>query len=65
VGHALRSSGLLRVEVSLGSRLVEVRWQVVHVAPSQRLRRSQVKNGRVDVTGCVRPCTLALLFSFY
>jgi hypothetical protein len=27
----------------------------VHVAPSQRLRRRQVEDGRVDVTGCVGP----------
>jgi hypothetical protein len=26
------------------------------VAPSQRLRRRQVKDGRVDTMGCVRPC---------
>jgi hypothetical protein len=29
---------------------------VVHVAPSQRLRRDQVEDGWVDATGCVRPC---------
>jgi hypothetical protein len=27
----------------------------VHVAPSRRLRRRQVENGWVDVTGCVGP----------
>jgi hypothetical protein len=41
---------------SLASRLMEARRWVVHVAPSRRLHRSQVKNGRVDATGCVRPC---------
>jgi hypothetical protein len=28
---------------------------VVHVVPSRRLRRDQVKDRRVDATGCVRP----------
>jgi hypothetical protein len=41
---------------SLASRLVEARRRVVHVAPSLRLRQSQVKDGRVDATGCIRPC---------
>jgi hypothetical protein len=27
----------------------------VHVAPSWRLRRRQVEDGRVDVMGCVGP----------
>jgi hypothetical protein len=40
---------------SLASRLVEVRRRVVHVAPSQRLRRDQVEDGRVDVIVCVGP----------
>jgi hypothetical protein len=40
---------------SLASRLVEAQWRVVHVAPSWRLRRDQVKDGRVDATGCVGP----------
>jgi hypothetical protein len=29
---------------------------VVHVAPSRRLRRRQVKDGRIDVMGYVGPC---------
>jgi hypothetical protein len=37
-------------------RLAEARRRVVHVAQSQRLRRRQVEDGRVDATGCVRPC---------
>jgi hypothetical protein len=28
---------------------------VVHMAPSQRLHRRKVEDGRVDVMGCVRP----------
>jgi hypothetical protein len=28
---------------------------VVHMAPSRRLRRRQVEDGYVDVTGCVGP----------
>jgi hypothetical protein len=28
---------------------------MVHVAPSWRLRQSQVEDGRVDVTGCIGP----------
>jgi hypothetical protein len=61
MGHASRSSGLLRVEANLArvyqaSRLAETRWRVVHVAPSRRLRRSQVEDGRVDAMGCVGSC---------
>jgi hypothetical protein len=41
---------------SLASRLVEARWSVVHVAPSRRLRRGQVEEGRVDAMGCVGTC---------
>jgi hypothetical protein len=29
---------------------------VLHVAPSRMLRRRQVEDGRVDETGCARPC---------
>jgi hypothetical protein len=54
VGHALRSSGLR--SLNLASRLAETRRRVVHVAASQRLRRSQVENGRVDATGYVGYC---------
>jgi hypothetical protein len=41
---------------SLAWRLAEAWQRVVHVAPSQKLRRRQVEDGRVDVTGCVGPC---------
>jgi hypothetical protein len=62
VGHASISSGLLRMETSrvgfpsLASSLVEAGWWVVHVAPSQRLHRGQVEDGRIDTLGCVGPC---------
>jgi hypothetical protein len=29
---------------------------VVHMTPSQKLRRDHVEYGRVDATGCVGPC---------
>jgi hypothetical protein len=60
--HASRSSGLLHVEASLarvsqsGMKTDGARRRVVHVAPSQRLRRRQVEDGRVDATGSVRHC---------
>jgi hypothetical protein len=38
---------------------------MVHVAPSQRSYEDQVKDRRVDVTGCVELCYIALLFSLY
>jgi hypothetical protein len=40
---------------SLASRLAEARRWMVHMAPSQRLRRVQVENGRVEATGYVGP----------
>jgi hypothetical protein len=55
VGQTLRSSGLLHVEASLTSRLAKVRRQVVHVAPSWRLRRVQAEDRRVDAIGCIGP----------
>jgi hypothetical protein len=61
-GHASRSSDLLGVEASLarvsksGLKTGGVATTVVHVAPSQRLHRKQVEDGRVDAVGCVRPC---------
>jgi hypothetical protein len=56
VGHVSRSSDLLRMEASLSSKLVDAwRW-VVHMAPSWRLRRSQVEDERVDTTDYVRLC---------
>jgi hypothetical protein len=41
---------------SLVSKLAEARWRVVHVTPSRRLHRDQVKDGWVDLTDCIRPC---------
>jgi hypothetical protein len=41
---------------SLAGRLAKARRWVVHVAPSRRLHRKQVEDGRVDATGYVRPC---------
>jgi hypothetical protein len=41
---------------SLASRLAETRWRVVHVAPSRRLCRSQVEDGRIDAMDCVGSC---------
>jgi hypothetical protein len=41
---------------SLASRLVEARWQVVHVAPLWRLHEDQVEDGRVDAMVCIGPC---------
>jgi hypothetical protein len=35
---------------------VEARRRVVHVAPSRRLHRSQVKDERIDAMGSVGPC---------
>jgi hypothetical protein len=40
---------------SLACRLGETRRRVMHMTPSQRLRRRQVEDGRVDVTGCIGP----------
>jgi hypothetical protein len=40
---------------SLASKLAEAQRRVVHVAPSRRLCRSQVEDGRVDAMGCIRP----------
>jgi hypothetical protein len=42
--------------LSLVSRLAEARRRVVHVAPSWRLCRNQVDDGRVDAMGCVGSC---------
>jgi hypothetical protein len=56
--HALRSSGLLRLEVSrasvsqLASKLVKERWQVMHVASSQRSHRNEAKDGWFDGIIC-------------
>jgi hypothetical protein len=40
---------------TLPSRLAEVQRQVVHVSSSRRLRRVEVEDELVDVTGCVGP----------
>jgi hypothetical protein len=62
VGHALRSSNLLHVEANLarvsqsGLKTAEARRQVLHVTPSRRLHRRQVKDEQVDAMGCVGPC---------
>jgi hypothetical protein len=62
VGHVLRFSGLLHVEASQvmlsysGLKTDGGAAWMVHVTLLQRLRRYQVENGWVDVTGCVRPC---------
>jgi hypothetical protein len=62
VGHVSRSSGLLRMEASqarvsqFASKLVEARWQVVHMAPSWRSRGVQVEDGWVHVRGYIRAC---------
>jgi hypothetical protein len=62
VEHASRSDGLLGMEASLtrvsqsGLKTSRGATTGVHVAPSRRLRRRQVEDGRVDATGCVGPC---------
>jgi hypothetical protein len=62
VGQALRSSGLLRVEVSqasvfqLSSKLTKAQQRVVHMTASWRLRRVEAEDGWVDMMGYVRPC---------
>jgi hypothetical protein len=52
---------------SLASRLAEARRRVVHVAPSQRLLRDQVEDGRVDAMRLAASdaTTLTLPFSMY
>jgi hypothetical protein len=40
---------------SLTWRLADARRWVVHVAPSRRLHRRQVKDGRIDAMGCIGP----------
>jgi hypothetical protein len=60
VGHASKSSGLLRLEMSR-ARVSQsslktgggVTW-MVHVASSQRLRGDEAEDGRVDVTCRIR-----------
>jgi hypothetical protein len=38
---------------SLASRLADAQRRVLHVAPSRRLRRSQIEYGRVNATGYI------------
>jgi hypothetical protein len=45
---------------SVTSRLTETRRWVVHMAASQRLRRVQAEDGRVDATGCIEPFYLRI-----
>jgi hypothetical protein len=58
MGHALRSSSLLRLEASLarvfqsGLKTGGGATQVVHVVSSRRLHRSEAKDGRFDCIGC-------------
>jgi hypothetical protein len=56
VGHASRYSGLLRLEASRGSVSQSVLKTSGDVAPSRRLCRDQVKDGRVDAMDCIVPC---------
>jgi hypothetical protein len=59
VGHASRSRGLLRLEASrsrvsqFASKLAEERWVVVPMTSSWRLHEDEVKDGRIDATGCI------------
>jgi hypothetical protein len=54
-GHALKSSSLLDVKVSL-ARVFQSGLKTDGGATTQRLRRKQAEAGRVDMTGCVGPC---------
>jgi hypothetical protein len=51
--------------LSLTSRLAEARRWVVHVVPSQRLRRVQAEDGWVDAMGCVGSFYPESPFSIY
>jgi hypothetical protein len=68
VGHVSRSSSLLHVEASrarvpqFASKLVEVRWWVVHVAPSRRSCGDEIEDGWVDG---LRRTLLPLLCHFH
>jgi hypothetical protein len=70
VGHASRSNGLFQVEASR-ARVSQSdlktdggATRMVHVVLSRRLHRGQVKNGRVDATGCVGPCYSCFIVFF-
>jgi hypothetical protein len=61
VRHALRSSGLRRLEASQARisqftlKLTEEQRRVVHVASSWRSCEDEVEDRRVDAMGCIRP----------
>jgi hypothetical protein len=61
VGHALRSSGLLRVESSrarvsqFGLKTGGGAARMVHVASSRRSCAVELEDGWVDAIGCIRP----------
>jgi hypothetical protein len=62
MGHALRTSRLLHVEVSQ-ARVFQFTLKIsggmawmVYVTSSRRLHRGQVKDVRVDVMRCVGSC---------
>jgi hypothetical protein len=50
---------------SLALRLVEAQLRVVHVTSSQRLRRDEAQDRRVNAMGCVGPSTIKSLFLVY
>jgi hypothetical protein len=54
--RAMRSISTLSFGWGATAGGAEARRRVVHVAPSRRLHRGQVKDGRVNATGCVGPC---------
>jgi hypothetical protein len=60
VGHASRSSCLLRVETSramisqFGLKTGKGAVWMVHVTSSRRSRQDEPENGRVDATGCIK-----------
>jgi hypothetical protein len=62
MGHTSRSIGLLRVEASQarvsqsGLKTGGGVTQIVHMTSSQRSHGDRVEDGRVNATGCVRPC---------
>jgi hypothetical protein len=58
-GHTSRSSGLFHLEASwarvcqFASKLADERRQVVHMASSQRPRKDEAEDGRVDAMDCI------------
>jgi predicted aminopeptidase len=59
-GHAPRSNGLLRLEVSrvmvsqFASKLAETRYRAEHVTSSWRSREDEVEDGCNSVMDCIR-----------